>query len=260
MHLPQSLDFLDERKVVAGRTCGSCSLCCRLLDVPEAGKPDHEWCPHCRPGKGVGGGCTIYQDRPATCRKYLCMWLMWPAFDARWFPKDCGIVVDFYIDKETGPLMRFHVDPRIPNRWREEPYYSTIKEFALLGLRGAAGGVRFQTLVTVRGERTRVFPHREMAYTPGVVTQLGVDRFEFLPCKSNDAAKSALASLDVLVKAGVAAAERLRGKGIQLPKDPIALMRLLAREDPEFVAAAKTIAAGESRRGEEASPGPGVNG
>jgi hypothetical protein len=157
----------------------------------------------------------IYQSRPPVCQKYSCLWLSrGPGFDDRWFPKACGIVADFHDDKDAGPQMRFRVDPRTPNRWREEPYYSTIKQFALLGLRGAvAGGVRFQTLVTVKGERTLMFPHREMAYTPGIVTQLGEDMFEFLPCKSNDGAKSITAGLDAIADAGAAAVKPLQERG-----------------------------------------------
>jgi hypothetical protein len=178
--------------------------------VAEAGKQNHEWCPHCRPGNG---GCMIYQSRPPVCQGYRCLWLSrWPGFDDRWFPKACGIVVDFHNDDDAGLLMRFHVDPRTPNRWREEPYYSTIKQFALQGLRGV-DGMRFQTLVTVKGERTLVFPHREMAYTPWVVMQLGENVFEFLSCKSNDAAKSISVGLDAIADAGAAAVKRFPGKG-----------------------------------------------
>jgi hypothetical protein len=107
--------LIAERKAVTGRECGNCSMCCKLFDVPEAGKPSHGWRPHCRPGKG--GGCSIYQDRPAACRKYSCLCLVRPEFDDRWFPKKCGIVVDWHEDKEAGILLRFHVDPRTPKRY-----------------------------------------------------------------------------------------------------------------------------------------------
>jgi hypothetical protein len=130
-----------------------------------------------------------------------------------------------------------------PNRWREEPYYSTIKQFALQGLRGV-NGTRSQTVVTVKGVRTLVFPHREFAHTHGIVAQLGEDKFEFLPCESDDAVKRELAGLYAIADAREAAVERLREKGIHPPKDPVALIQFLAREDPEFVAAAKAI--GES--------------
>ena len=62
-----------ERIAKTGRVCGSCSLCCRLLDVPEAGKAQSQWCPHCLPGRG---GCAIYDERPHVCRRCSCLWLI----------------------------------------------------------------------------------------------------------------------------------------------------------------------------------------
>jgi hypothetical protein len=41
-----SQQFLTERLKVTGRKRGTCSMCCQLLKVPEAGKVDHQWCPH----------------------------------------------------------------------------------------------------------------------------------------------------------------------------------------------------------------------
>jgi hypothetical protein len=39
------------------RSCGTCSLCCKLPYVAELNKPINTWCPHARPGHG---GCSIY--------------------------------------------------------------------------------------------------------------------------------------------------------------------------------------------------------
>lgn len=54
-----------------GNSCGSCTLCCKLTSVPEFNKPPGEWCRHCKPGRG----CTIYDDRPESCRNFRCVWL-----------------------------------------------------------------------------------------------------------------------------------------------------------------------------------------
>jgi len=62
------------RNLVNGRDCGDCRVCCRLPDIPELNKPVNTWCRHAdldRPG----GGCTIYDKRPSTCREYECAWL-----------------------------------------------------------------------------------------------------------------------------------------------------------------------------------------
>jgi len=55
------------------RSCGSCSLCCKLLSIEGVeDRPGWTWCKHCRPGKG---GCSIYDDRPHACRSFVCGWL-----------------------------------------------------------------------------------------------------------------------------------------------------------------------------------------
>jgi len=45
--------------VVAGRACGTCTLCCKVVAVTELAKAAGQWCLHCRPGRG----CSIL--RPA---------------------------------------------------------------------------------------------------------------------------------------------------------------------------------------------------
>jgi hypothetical protein len=57
----------------AGRVCGSCTLCCKLLPIPGAPlhKPANTRCQHQRSGKG----CTIYASRPTPCRVFACRWL-----------------------------------------------------------------------------------------------------------------------------------------------------------------------------------------
>lgn len=53
------------------RTCGTCSLCCKLLGVVELGKPEGVWCRHFV--KDVG--CGSYSTRPESCRRFVCAWL-----------------------------------------------------------------------------------------------------------------------------------------------------------------------------------------
>lgn len=62
------------RNLVTGRTCGTCRVCCRLPDIPELSKPVSTWCRHIDLNQPQGG-CTIYEDRPRTCREYECAWL-----------------------------------------------------------------------------------------------------------------------------------------------------------------------------------------
>jgi len=65
-------DFAPRRGLTTERTCGPCTLCCKLLGVPEVPTAVNEWCPHAHKGQG----CAIYADRPEPCRTYVCAWLM----------------------------------------------------------------------------------------------------------------------------------------------------------------------------------------
>lgn len=58
------------------RSCGPCSLCCKVLLVQDSGadfeKPAGEWCTHCR----APNGCAIFDtdDLPGICRTWACAW------------------------------------------------------------------------------------------------------------------------------------------------------------------------------------------
>lgn len=53
------------------RICGPCTLCCKVLGIPEVPTPADVWCPHAH----KGNGCDIYADRPEPCRSFVCAWL-----------------------------------------------------------------------------------------------------------------------------------------------------------------------------------------
>jgi len=55
-----------------GKTCGSCTLCCSVLEIAELKKPAGPRCPNCV----SGAGCSIYAERPQVCRDFECEWLM----------------------------------------------------------------------------------------------------------------------------------------------------------------------------------------
>ncbi len=57
--------------VVGGRSCGDCTLCCKLIGIPELEKPPGTWCLRCT----IGKGCQIYDTRPEACRNFRCAWL-----------------------------------------------------------------------------------------------------------------------------------------------------------------------------------------
>ena len=45
--LPQSALPPETRGPIPGRTCGTCTLCCKAVAVEELAKPIGDWCPHC---------------------------------------------------------------------------------------------------------------------------------------------------------------------------------------------------------------------
>lgn len=46
-------------------------MCCTATFVPELKKEAGVQCKHCT----NGNGCSIYDDRPTSCRTFQCMWL-----------------------------------------------------------------------------------------------------------------------------------------------------------------------------------------
>lgn len=108
------------------RECGSCSLCCKLLYVPELNKPIDTWCPNCRPGHR---GCTVYSSRPSHCERFTCLWLD-GRVDEHWFPARCKMMLTQRKEKQ----LIVTVDPNFPNAWRQEPYYSTLRAITNRGI------------------------------------------------------------------------------------------------------------------------------
>ncbi len=52
------------------RSCGDCDVCCTAMNVTALNKPAGTRCKHMKTA-----GCSIYLDRPATCRDWYCMWV-----------------------------------------------------------------------------------------------------------------------------------------------------------------------------------------
>ena len=72
------------------RQCGDCSLCCKVLGIPELEKPKDVWCPNF----AAGAGCRIYADRPPSCRNFACQWLTDLTMGPEWKPSVCKLVLD----------------------------------------------------------------------------------------------------------------------------------------------------------------------
>src|SRR5262249_6947975 len=96
------------------RVCGTCTLCCKVMRIPELAKPRDQWCQHCVPGKG----CAIYTDprRPAVCAGFACGWVMAEGLPESMRPDTSHVVV---APPNEGAITAFHVDPDHPLAWRE---------------------------------------------------------------------------------------------------------------------------------------------
>ncbi len=105
------------------RECGSCSLCCKVLDVPAVYKPAGQWCKHF----AAGTGCEIHQLRPKACREFACLWLKGYGLGDEWKPSTAKFVMAEAYD---GDAILVHVDPKQKNAWRAEPYYTALKQLA----------------------------------------------------------------------------------------------------------------------------------
>lgn len=96
--------------IAANRTCGSCTLCCKLLEVHEIEKPANEWCTQC----STKAGCAIYGSRPHACIDFECLWLRGLGPDEL-RPDRSKVVMNASKDHKSIVL---HVDPSRPDAWR----------------------------------------------------------------------------------------------------------------------------------------------
>ena len=107
------------------RTCGDCTLCCKVMAVNSMSKPRGAWCRNC-----TKRSCAIYDERPDDCRQFNCVWLKVETLPNELRPDKCGFVlttterndtVQVNIDKTSTRL-----DHRLPG---------AIQHFLSLGLR-----------------------------------------------------------------------------------------------------------------------------
>jgi hypothetical protein len=106
-----------------GRDCGTCTLCCKVYEVPDLKKPAGRWCQHCTPGRG----CGIHATRPDHCRSFFCFYMTEGWLGPEWKPEVSKFVVTI------DPLSRYmmvQVDPGQPKAWRQEPYLSQFRRWA----------------------------------------------------------------------------------------------------------------------------------
>ena len=134
-----------------GRDCGTCTLCCKVYDVPALEKSAGSWCRHCQPGRG----CGIHETRPQHCRSFHCMWMTQTWLGPEWKPDRSKLVLS--VDPATHFLL-VQVDPGAPGAWRREPYYGQLKSWAAAGI-----GQGRQVIVFLNKSATVILPDRDVA-------------------------------------------------------------------------------------------------
>jgi hypothetical protein len=107
----------------AGRDCGTCTLCCKVYEVPAVESAAGTWCRHCQPGRG----CGIHETRPRQCRAFFCLWMTRDFLGPDWKPEKSRFVLT--MDPATRWLFA-QVDPGAASAWRKEPYYGQFKRWA----------------------------------------------------------------------------------------------------------------------------------
>jgi hypothetical protein len=109
-----------------GKSCGDCTLCCKVMQIAALGKAAGAWCGHCR----IGAGCKIHAAKPGECGDFFCGYLQDPRLGEEWRPSKSKIVL---VAELGGRRIAAHVDPQRPDAWRQEPYYSQLKAWAASG-------------------------------------------------------------------------------------------------------------------------------
>jgi hypothetical protein len=142
----------DASLVVAGRSCGACTLCCKVLAIDELHKPHGEWCPHAKPGRG----CGIYTERPGSCREFHCGWLVSEGLSEAWFPANSKIVLMYTENGITAV-----VDAGRPDAWKIAPYYQQLKTWSVAFLQNNR-----QVLVRIGNRTIAILPEEDADLGP----------------------------------------------------------------------------------------------
>jgi hypothetical protein len=135
------------------RACEDCTLCCKIMSIDELEKPVGSWCKHCN----VGNGCKIYDERPAECRTFNCLWLIDERLGPQWKPNKSKIVLTTSKDG-----LEIRCDPGFSDAWRKEPFRSQIYKWA------EAGELRDVTVLVIAGEKMTLVT-RSREFNLGIV-------------------------------------------------------------------------------------------
>lgn len=131
------------------KSCGTCTLCCKLLAIGALEKPRDRWCPHCVPGQG----CQIYDSRPHECAHFECGWKVDDRLGPEWRPDRAKFLLAF--DAQARRMV-VHVDANA-DTWRREPFIGGLRSVAADV--AATGGM---VMVMQRNRTLVIQPDREI--------------------------------------------------------------------------------------------------
>lgn len=105
--------------LVPDRTCGSCTVCCHILEVKALAKPAGVLCEH-----STGTACGIYRDRPSACATWHCLWRKIGALPDALRPDRAGVMLSLATDPAADdPFLRARIvcravhTPEALERW-----------------------------------------------------------------------------------------------------------------------------------------------
>jgi hypothetical protein len=116
-HADDDWNAASRPAIVPGKSCGSCTKCCKVMGIPELKKRPWDQCSHV----AAGIGCKIYSERPGSCRQFICGWLLDPYMGPELKPENCHVV--FYQRGDQHIVGTCDAD--YPDAWRKP----TVLEF-----------------------------------------------------------------------------------------------------------------------------------
>jgi hypothetical protein len=109
-----------------GKSCGSCTLCCSVLEIEELSKPAGPLCGTCV----AGAGCAIYAVRPQVCRDFECEWLMSRELARQFRPDLIGAIL---MEDPDSDEYRAVCAPERPMAWRHPKVFAHLVAMAKSG-------------------------------------------------------------------------------------------------------------------------------
>lgn len=111
---------------IPGKACGSCSFCCKVLEIEDFDKKAGVLCAHC----AKMGGCAVYATRPQVCRDYQCRWKEERSLGPQLRPDRVGTL---FMDDPDSDEYHAVCDPEKPFSWRNPLVFKLLVSEAKAG-------------------------------------------------------------------------------------------------------------------------------